>query len=259
MANLFILLIYQPFLNVLVFFYWMVGLVTNGRPDMGIAVIFLTIFIRILLFPMSIQEEKSEADRRAFALKMHELEEMFATDHIRRDKEKKLLMKGSRTLVWGELFSLFVQVMISLMLWKMFDTGLEGADLHLLYSFMPKIELPFNLVFLGKYDLSHTNNFLNIMQSVMIFLVETASVLASPYPASRGEVVRMQFILPVVSFLIFMYLPAGKKLFVITTLIISFILICYKVIRRKFNYYVETKTAQTEVVTEEKVVVEVKA
>ncbi len=258
MISLFTTFIYQPFLNILVFFYWVIGLVSPGKPDMGVAVILLTIFIRILLLPMSLQGEKSEKDRRALSQKLREMEELFASDPVRREHEKKLLIKGNGSIVWGELFSLFVQVMISLMLWKIFSTGLEGADLHLLYSFMPKIELPFNLIFMGKFDLSHTNLFLNILQSVMIFLVETASVLASPYPASRGEVVRMQFILPVVSFVIFMNFPAGKKLFVITTLIISFILIFYKAITRKFNDYVDSKIAAQTAVTEEKVVVEVK-
>jgi hypothetical protein len=127
--------------------------------------------------------------------------------------------------------------MVTLMLWRIFATGLEGEDIHLIYSFMPKVELPFNLVFLGKFDLAHANIWLNLIQSFMIFVVETVSVLTSPYPTTKGEVVRLQLILPVISFLIFMNLPAGKKLFIITTLVISLILMIFKYIRRRFEQY----------------------
>ena len=54
-----------------------------------------------------------------------------------------------------------------------------------------------------------------------------------------------------------MYLPAGKKLFVITTLIFSIILTFFKYITRKFQDYKDRKT-QEEQETGEKVVVAVK-
>ena len=60
LGQLFMNIIYQPFLNVLVFFYWLDGIITRGHPDMGVAVILLTIIIRILLLPMSLAEDKSE-------------------------------------------------------------------------------------------------------------------------------------------------------------------------------------------------------
>jgi predicted lipid-binding transport protein (Tim44 family) len=66
----------------------------------------------------------------------------------------------------------------------------------------------------------------------------------SPYPPSKGEVVRLQLTLPVLSFVIFMGLPAGKKLFVITTLIFSIVLTIVKLIRRKFLEYKDRKVAE---------------
>jgi len=201
---------------------------------MGIAVILLTIVIRIILLPISLMEDRGEKDRRAFVHRSQELEKIHVADPILLRSEKKKLFKRNTGVIFGELFSLFIQIMIALMLWRMFATGLTGEDIHLIYSFMPKVELPFNLVFLGKFDLTHTNLWLNLMQTFMIFIVETASVLSSPYPTTKGEVLRLQLILPLISLLVFMTLPAGKKLFVITTLIISLILIIYKYTRRRY-------------------------
>ena len=130
-----------------------------------------------------------------------------------------------------------IQILIALMLWRMFKTGLEGADLHLIYDFTPVGKLPFNLMFLGKFDLSQPSFVLNIIQSFLIFLLETISIITSPYPVSRDDVIRLQLILPVVSFLIFMNLPAGKKLFVITTLIFSIILTIVLAAYRAYEAY----------------------
>ncbi len=239
LISIFTRFIYQPFLNILVFFYWALGL--GGHPDMGIAVILLTIVIQILLLPISLAEDRSEKDRRAMMKLIHQTEVQYANDPIMQRKEMKRLMRRNGAVVVGELFSLFVQVAIALMLLRMFATGLSGEDIHLIYPFMPHVNLPFNLVFLGKFDLTHTNIYLNILQSIMIFLVETASILTSPYPPMKGEVVRLQLVLPLVSFLVFMFLPAGKKLFVITALIFSFFVIIYKFIRRKIQDYAQQK------------------
>lgn len=262
LIDLFTRFIYQPFLNILVFFYWILGVITNGHPDMGIAVILLTIVIRILLLPISLAEDKSEKDRREMMKLIHEMQTQYASDPVTQKQELRKLMRRNRAVVAGEAFSFFIQVAISLMLWRIFATGLTGEDIHLIYPFMPHVSLPFNLVFLGKFDLTHTNFFLNILQSIMIFVVETAGILTSPYPPMKGEVVRLQLVLPLVSFLVFMFLPAGKKLFVITALIISLILIIYKFIRRKINDYaqeqIEKELAAAEPVPIEKVLVETK-
>lgn len=226
LAHIFTVFIYQPFFNILVFFYWLIGL--SGKPDMGIAVIFLTILVRILLMPLSLAGQRSEKDRRAISKKMLEIESEFEADPIEKERHKKLILKQNRGVLISELINLAIQVLLALMLWRIFAKGLPGEDLHLIYSFMPDVHLPFNLMFIGKYDLSHPHVSLNLLQSFLIFILETLSMYTSPFPFNKKEVVRLQLILPLVSFLVFMALPAGKKLFVITTLIFSICMLLYR-------------------------------
>lgn len=253
--SVFTTLVYQPFFNLLVLIYWALGMFID-QPDMGVAVIILTVIIRIILLPMSLAGGRSERDRRKIAAQIKKLEEKFGDDPIALRKEQKRVMKKSRRIVRGEVVSLFIQVSIALMLWKIFKTGLPGGDLHLIYPFMPEVDLPFNLMFMDKFDLSKTSFFLNLIQSLLIFVLETLSILTSPWPHTRAEVVRLQLTLPIISFLIFMNLPAGKKLFVITTLIFSIILTFLKFIKRRFYAYREKHQAQKP--AEEKVVVAMK-
>lgn len=258
LSDIFISVIYQPFLNLLVFLYWLLDIVTFGNADMGIAVIILTIFIRVLLLPLSLAGDRSEKERREIASQIKEIDERFATDPIKQEKYKKKVMRSNKRVLLAELFNLFIQVTIALMLWKIFNTGLQGADLDLIYPFMPEVDQPFNLIFLGRYDLGHTSFTLNLLQSFLIFLMETVSIFTSPYPVSKKDVVRLQLVLPLVSFVIFMNLPSGKKLFVITSLIFSILLTLGKFIYRKIKSFGKKDEDFSEETTESDIVVETK-
>ena len=65
MEQLFTLLIYQPFLNILVFFYWLLGEI-GMKPDMGVAVILMTLVLRVVMIPLSIASDRSEHEREDF-------------------------------------------------------------------------------------------------------------------------------------------------------------------------------------------------
>lgn len=258
LVDLFISVVYQPLFNVLIFFYWALDRVEPGKADMGIAVILLTFIVRLLLLPLSFSGDQSEAERRRIAAQLKELESQFPHDPVALKQGKKKIMRRNRRIIASEIVSFSIQLIISLVLWRIFSTGLSGQDLHYIYNFMPKVHLPFNLMFMDKIDLSKPSLILNLTQSFLIFVLETLSMLTSPYPVSRNEVVRMQLTLPLVSFIIFLQLPAGKKLFICTTLIISIILTTFKYIKRKFLDYKEKVEEAESKPVQEQVVVDVK-
>jgi len=221
MIELFITFVYQPFLNILVGIYWLMGALTTQAPDMGVAVILFTVVLRILLLPLALSQERSEAEKKILQTSAKALEEAHASQPMVLRAELKKLMHKNRRIVLAEFVDLAIQIIIALMLWRLFARGLTGEDLHYIYSWMPKVETPFNLKFLGVYDLTHPNLFLTFVQSLLIFLLEVMDVLRTPIKVSKYEVVKYQLLLPVVSFFIFLFLPAGKKLFIITTLLFS--------------------------------------
>jgi membrane protein insertase Oxa1/YidC/SpoIIIJ len=233
----FTIFIYQPFLNILVGMYWLLGLISQEAPDMGVAVILLAVLIRLLLLPFSLAGTRTEVDRRQISQKLLELEQAFPNDSERFKKERKKLFSRKRGVLIGEMFSLFVQIAIALMLWKMFETGLTGGDLDLIYKFMPQVDLPFNLVFLDRFLLSEPSLLLNLILAFFLFFFETVAVLTSPYPPTKDEIVRLQLTLPIVSFIIFLRLPAGKLLFVLVTIIFSILLTLARYIYQRFMAY----------------------
>lgn len=231
MIEFFIQIFYQPFLNLLVILYYGLNLVTGGNADMGVAVILFTIAIRILLLPLTISSSRSEDERRKLEKDIEEIKQKFSADPVAKNAHIKSLMRENKKAVVSSSVNLIIQTILALMLWRIFAHGLLGADFHLLYDFVPQPKEPFNLTFLGKYDLTHPNATLNALQSLFIFILEAEVGLFSPFPMTRHEMILMQFTLPVGSYIIFSQLPAGKKLFIITTLLFSIVYATQKQVR----------------------------
>ncbi len=224
--SLFVTYIYQPFFNILVFIYWALG--QAGIPDMGIAVIIFALVVQIILLPLSLSSDRSEKEKAAIAARIKEIEKKYKSDPVRLRAESKAIMRSNPGAVIGETINITIQVIIILMLYRIFKTGLEGADLPLLYSFMPEIKTPINLMFLGQFDLSRTNGTLNLIQSGLILAIEALHMLFSPDATSRREFLSLAIFLPITAFIIFIFLPAGKKLFIITSLLFSIFVLLIK-------------------------------
>jgi hypothetical protein len=144
-------------------------------------------------------------------------------------------MRQKPGAIISEVLNVIFQAVIIIMLYRIFTTGLEGADLHLIYKFMPNIHLPINLMFLGKYDLSRTNNTLNVIQSLLIATNESMHLYFSPVKPTQKDFISLVIIFPIVCFILFLFLPAGKKVYIITSLVFTMIV---RLIRQaSFLYY----------------------
>lgn len=262
MAHLFEILLYQPFLNLLLGLYWVLNIGPGLNIDMGTAVIIFAVIIRILLLPVSLAAHRSEKERKDIEHKIAQLQLQYKDNPVALREESKKVLRTNRRILIAELFSLGIQVAVALILWAIFANGLSGQDAHLMYSFMPQIFPipPEKLAFMGM-DLTEPHWQFNVVQSVAIFILEALATYISPYPVRKGDVVRYQIFLPLVSFAVFAFLPAGKKLFVITTLICSILLTLFLALRKKFydiSHRLEEQDAQAGKPQEDKVVVEVK-
>lgn len=258
-AQLFTAIIYQPFLNILVLFYWATSWFMSP-PNMGIAVIALTLVIRFLLLPLSLASDRSEKERRELMAKIAALKEKYSGEPTIFEREKKKVMRSNKRIFFSEFFNLLIQIIVILMLIRLFRTGLSGEDIHLIYSWMPNVALPFNMEFARNISLSEPSLILVFFQSLLLLVFEALIMLYSAYAVSRKEVIRLQFLLPALTFIAFVILrlPAGKSLFVITSLCFSIGLVFAKQIFRAWRKYVLKKEKEEVEDKEEQVVVSVK-
>ena len=218
--ELFTTLIYQPFFNLLVGIYWLLGVTVPQYQDMGNAVIIFSIAFRILWLPVSFAAARSAKEHHDISQKIKEIKKLHATDPLKEQEMMKQVMRGNRKTVIISALNLALSGLMMFMLYRIFNTGLEGADFHLIYDWMPPHPAHFNLTFLGKFDLTHPNVTLNLINAGVIFLAELMGSWLSPFPTGRTELMTL-FVLPLGAFTFFAFMPAGKKLFIITTLLFS--------------------------------------
>ena len=134
MSELFNKILYQPLFNVLVFLYQYLG-------DLGVAIIILTVLIRVVLFPLFYKGAKDQAIMQRLAPKIKEIQ----TNHKNnREEQAKALMGLYREHKVNPLSSfllILVQLPILIALYQVFMKGLVGPDF-------------LDLNFLGLIDLS---------------------------------------------------------------------------------------------------------
>jgi YidC/Oxa1 family membrane protein insertase len=220
-GQIFVSLIYQPFLNLLVGVYWMIETVF-GDADMGVAVIVFTVILRLILLPLHLSSSRSEKERREIEKQIAKLKQQFAEDPVTLKQEIKRIVRMNKRVMIFEGLDLGIQVMIMIMLWRMFARGLMGGDLHLLYDFIPGGS-QFNLVFANSIDLTRPHFGLSILTGIAIFVMEFISLKFSPYPIRKNDYLALGF-LPIAAVTFFAFMPAGKKLFVLVTVLFSIML-----------------------------------
>ncbi|NOY14944.1 MAG: hypothetical protein GXP43_01890 [bacterium] len=215
---------YQPLFNFLIFLYSALNFIYPGI-SIGTVVILFTLIFRFVILPLSWKSDYSEQEKREIAKKVAEFETLYKDNPGKIKEFKKSILWKNKRLVFFEFFNLVLQIGIALFLFKFFTTGVTGQDADLVY---PLLSHPaeINTYFMG-INLDHPNLQLNLLNSLIIFVVELLSLWSQPWPVTKSDLTTL-FALPVIAFIFFGRMPAGKKLFVITTLSFTIGLIIVK-------------------------------
>jgi YidC/Oxa1 family membrane protein insertase len=147
-VSIFNLLIYQPLFNALIFLYYHLP----GQ-DLGVAIIILTVLIKLILWPLSSKGIKAQKALQDVQPKIKELQERFKNDKERQVKEIMELYKKEKVNPFSSILPLLVQLPILIGLFRVFGKGLGPEQLEKLYGFIPDPG-QINTMFLGIVDLA---------------------------------------------------------------------------------------------------------
>ena len=125
-------ILYQPLFNVLIFLYQYLP----GR-DFGIAVIVLTILIRIALYPLMTQSIKSQKVLSELQPKIQEIQQKLKNDKEKQAREIMALYQREKINPFSGCLPLLLQLPILLALFQVFIQGFGPEQMDFLYSFIP--------------------------------------------------------------------------------------------------------------------------
>lgn len=179
LTNIWNTLLYQPFLNALAF---LVSVVPGG--DVGLAVIILTVLVKILLFPLSQRSIESQAKMSILAPEIDKIKKSGVSQE-EQAKQTFELYKKYKTNPFSGCLLLLIQIPIIFALYYVFYKGIN-FDSGLLYSFVPRPE-NMNMIFLGILDLSKKSLILAVLAGLSQYLQARFMPKPAPSTATAGS------------------------------------------------------------------------
>jgi YidC/Oxa1 family membrane protein insertase len=130
MGAFFTAVLFQPFLNLLVFFY------NLPLHDMGLAIILLTVLVRGALWPLTHKSLHTQRAMLEIQPKLNALKEQFKDDKEKQGKAMMDLYKNEKVSPFSSCLPLLLQLPIFIGLYKALNASLASKSLDLLYPFV---------------------------------------------------------------------------------------------------------------------------
>lgn len=201
------------------------------RNDLGLAIIILTVIIKIVLYPFSLKSIRSQRELQRIQPRVAEIQKKYKDQKEVLSRELMLLYKHEKVSPFSSCLILLIQLPFLIAVYQVFSTGLSSENLTGLYPF---IHNPgsLNKISFGFLDLSKNNILLAVFAGIAQFWQSKMLVTKKPplkVPGSKDESMaaavnaQMTYLMPIVTILIGMKLPGGLILYwFLTTLLTIF-------------------------------------
>jgi YidC/Oxa1 family membrane protein insertase len=201
-----------PLLNLLVFIY-------NYVPDIGIAIILITVFVRLLLIPSFHKSLKHQHALQKLQPKMAEIREKYKDDKERQAKALMELYSAHKVNPLGACLPLLIQLPILIALYQVFIQSLNGNGLMGIYPFIQAPE-QISPMFLNIINLSEKNVILAALAGIFQYLQGRMHQMPTGGKDSTAAIMSFQmlYVFPIFTFILgAQVLPAGLMLYWIAT------------------------------------------
>ena len=210
--------LYRPLFNGLIFLYNIIPL-----HDFGVAIILLTIIIRLVLYPLNQKAITSQKALGELQPQIKEVQAKYPTDKVKQSQALMELYKKNKINPASGCLPILIQLPILIALYQVFWNGLKPESLTALYSFIAH-PAQVNPLFLGFMNLANSNYVLAILAGIFTFWQSKMMVSFQPnagkgsdFSAAMNK--QMAYFMPLFTVFIAWNLPAGLSLYwVVTTL-----------------------------------------
>ncbi len=210
MLELFNTILYRPLFNAVIFLY---DIIPGG--DFGLAIVALTVIIRLAFSPLSIKTIQSQKTMNKINPKLKAIKEKFKNDNQAQSAAIMELYKEHKVNPFFGCLPLLIQLPILIALYRAFRAGFQEANLSMLYSFV-KNPGHIHTISLGFIDITSRSIALAIITGVFQFiqLKQNSSITGSAGGVSDQKELQalnsqMLYFFPVMIIIIGWNLPAG--------------------------------------------------
>jgi YidC/Oxa1 family membrane protein insertase len=183
--------------------FWLLTKIQSIVTNWGVAIILLTVLIKLAFFPLSAASYRSMAKMRVVAPKLEKIKERYGDDRERLHKEMMELYKTEKINPLGGCLPMLIQIPVFIALY---------------WSILSSVEMRHAPFFAWITDLSTPDPFyvLPLIMAVSMFLQSKLN----PTPADPLQAKMMQ-IMPLVFAVVFFWFPAGLVLYSVVNNVLS--------------------------------------
>lgn len=206
--------LYQPLFNALIWIY-----VHVAGENLGWAVIWLTIFLRILLLPLSIISYLTSSRRENAAAEARSAMRAYKNDPVAQKVIARKIMRKYHLSPWATVLNLAIQLLVLVLLYQVFLQGINGEKvIKTLYQNVIDFPGQINTSFYG-FNIGRVHDSFWAGLATLYLIISTF-VAERNKSWSKND---MYFIIffPIFTFFALWYLPMVKSLFILTTMIFS--------------------------------------
>lgn len=208
---------YQPIFNLLVFLYN-----TIAFRDMGLAIIGLTLVVRLILYPLSKQSIKSQKALQGIQPEIEAIKEKYKNDQEKMGPELMALYKERKINPFGSCLPLLVQLPFFIAIYRVFFNELKAGavfDPTALYPFVHNPET-LNVLAFGFFDLTQKSLILAILAGAAQFW--QSKMMMTKSSGTAGAITnQMMYMMPIITIVIGATFPAGLTFYWLLTTLFS--------------------------------------
>lgn len=221
--------LYQPLFNILMLFY-----VYFPGHDFGIAIIILTLIIRIILYPSYLKTLVAQQILKKIQPEIDEIRKLHSKDQAKQSEELMKVYKSNKVSPLSSCLPLLIQLPILYALYRVFIAGLNVDSLKLLYNWFPNVPTEINTISMGflhikalEINLANPNIYLAVIAGVTQLVQSWLMMKFNPTTPKGGigKMINMQmmYLFPVITVFIGMSLPAALALYWVATTVFTVI------------------------------------
>lgn len=205
-------LLYRPLVNGLVFFY-----TVFPWQDMGVAIVALTIVIRLILLPILWKAQKAQRALAGLQPEIKKIQERFKNSKEEQSKQLMKLYAERNVNPFSGCLPLVVQLIIFIALFRVFQHTFDPSQLSYVYSFLERPEA-LNPISFGTLDLSQRNIPLAVLSSLTLFFQTRLTSFFQETPSKKGDFAHMfqlqsMYLFPILMFLWVINAPSAFGLY----------------------------------------------
>lgn len=164
LVNIFHIVLYQPLFNALILLYEYIP----GH-DFGIAIIILTIIVRVIFYPLAAKSIKSQKAMSELQPKLKEIKKKYKNNKEKEMKAIVALYKESDVNPVSGCLPVLIQLPILIALYRVFWRGFQPDSMRWLYDFISNPGV-INPVFLGFLRLDKPEDILAIIAGILQYI-----------------------------------------------------------------------------------------